>query len=74
MPNASSTEGGPHKHPAQGYRPKRRTRLPQGGLLETRVRRDGRRASLVLDGLVLEVGCPALIARHYATLSSQHVK
>lgn len=31
----------------QDYRPQRRTRLPEGGLLETRVRRDGRRTSLV---------------------------
>lgn len=59
--------------PPQDYRRKSHARLPHGGLLETRLRRDGRRASLVLDGLVLEVGRPEQIARRYRDLARREV-
>lgn len=40
-----------------------RTRLPNRDVLAHNVRKDGRRASLTLDGLVLEVGMPGRIRR-----------
>lgn len=59
--------------PPQDYRPTERTRLPKGSLLERRLRRDGRRASLTLDGIVLEVGTPGQIRRRYHSLSKKGV-
>jgi hypothetical protein len=46
-----------------------RTRLPNRSVLAHNVRKDGRRASLTLDGLVLEIGTPGRIQRRYRTLS-----
>jgi hypothetical protein len=45
------------------------TRLPNRGVLAHNVRKDGRRASLTLNGLVLEIGTPGRIQRRYRTLS-----
>lgn len=59
--------------PPQDYRPSQRIRLPKGSLLESRIRKDGRRASLTLDGIVLEVGTPARIKRRYHFLSKSTV-
>lgn len=59
--------------PPQDYRPTRRARLAKGSLLEARLRRDGRRASLTLDGILLEVGTPGRIERRYRALSQPKV-
>jgi hypothetical protein len=45
-----------------------RTGLSNRGVLAHNVRKDGRRASITLDGLVLEVGTPGRIRRRYKTL------
>lgn len=51
------------------YRRVAHTRLPGRGVLAHNLRKDGRRASLTLDGLVLEVGTPGRIQGRYRTLS-----
>lgn len=58
--------------PPHDYRSQSRTRTP-GGLLELRERKDGRRASLSLNGVLLEVGPPARIERRYLNLTNQVV-
>lgn len=50
------------------YKRVARTRLPNRGVLAHNLRKDGRRASLTLDGLVLEIGTPGRIQRRYRTL------
>jgi hypothetical protein len=55
-------------HLSTTYRRVARTRLPNRGVLAHNLRKDGRRASLTLDGLVLEVGTPGRIGRRYRTL------
>lgn len=53
------------------YKRVARTRLPNRGVLAHNLRKDGRRASLTLDGLVLEIGTPGRIGRRYRTLSQK---
>ena len=45
-----------------------RTRLSNRGVLAHNVRKDGCRASITLDGLILEIGTPGRIGRRYRTL------
>ena len=54
---------------AASYTRVARTRLPDRGVLAHNVRKDGRRASLTLNGLILEIGTPGRIQRRYRTLS-----
>lgn len=51
------------------YRRVAQIRPPDRGVLVLNLRKDGRRASLTLDGLVLEVGIPRRIQGRYRTLS-----
>lgn len=55
-------------HLSTDYRRVARTRLPNRGVLSHNLRKDGRRASLTLDGLILEIGTPGRIQRRYQTL------
>lgn len=45
------------------------TRFPDRRFLAHNLRKDGRRASLTLDGLILEVGTPGRIQHRYRTLA-----
>lgn len=54
------------------YRRVAHTRLPDRGVLAHNLRKDGRRASLTLDGLILEMGTPGRIRCRYKTLISKH--
>ena len=56
---------------ANGFKRVARTRLPGRGELAHNLSRDGRRASLTLDGLVLEVGPPGRIRGRYRALSQE---
>jgi hypothetical protein len=47
------------------------TRLSNRGVLAHNVRKDGRRASLTLNGLILEIGTPGRIQRRYRTPSQK---
>lgn len=50
------------------YKRVARTRLPNRGVLAHNLRKDGHRASITLDGLILEIGTPGRIGRRYRTL------
>lgn len=53
-----------------GYKRAAHIRLPGWGVLAHNVRKDGRRANLTLDGLILEVGTPGRIRQRYKTLAA----
>lgn len=56
---------------AKSFRRVARTRLPGRGELAHNLSRDGSRASLTLDGLVLEIGPPGRIRGRYRALSQE---
>lgn len=50
------------------YKRAARTHLPNRGVLAYNLRKDGRRASITLDGLILKIGTPGRIQQRYGTL------